>query len=47
MFHNLLLKDKNFIETINNLINEVTKQYAVPVYNMDTVQDIAYEDITF
>ena len=38
--NNSLLNDKDYIEIINNKIDEVKKQYALPVYNMDQINNI-------
>ena len=33
--NNSLLSDKDYLRTMNNKIDKVKKQYALPVYNMD------------
>ena len=38
--NNSLLNDEDYIEIINNKIDEVKKQYALPVYNMDQINNI-------
>ena len=45
--NNSLLNDKDYIETINNKIDEVKKQYALPVYNMDQINNIPDDQIQF
>ena len=35
-----LLKDKNYVELINNAINDEREKYAVPVYNLDELTNI-------
>ena len=42
-----LLNDKDYIEIINNKIDEVKKQYALPVYNMDQINNIPDDQIQF
>ena len=44
---NSLLNDKDYIEIINNKIDEVKKQYALPVYNMDQINNIPDDQIQF
>ena len=45
--NNSLLNDKDYIEIINNKIDEVKKQYALPVYNMDQINSIPDDQIQF
>ena len=45
--NNSLLNDKDYIEIINNKIDEVKKQYALPVYNMDQINNIPDDQIQF
>ena len=45
--NNSLLNDKDYIEIINNKIDEVKKQYALPVYNMDQIDNIPDDQIQF
>ena len=45
--NNSLLNDKDYIEIINNKIDKVKKQYAVPVYNMDQINTIPDDQIQF
>ena len=45
--NNSLLNDKDYIEIINNKIGEVKKQYALPVYNMDQINNIPDDQIQF
>ena len=39
-FNNSLLKDKTYVDKINETINNVKKQYALPVYNYDEINII-------
>ena len=45
--NNSLLNDKDYIEITNNKIDEVKKQYALPVYNMDQINNIPDDQIQF
>ena len=45
--NNSLLNDKDYIEIINNKIDEVKNQYALPVYNMDQINNIPDDQIQF
>ena len=45
--NNSLLNDKDYIEIINNKIDKVKKQYALPVYNMDQINNIPGDQIQF
>ena len=44
-FNNSLLYDKEYLECIRDVILNVKKQYAVPVYNMDNIHNIPDENI--
>ena len=46
-FNNSLLKDMDYIQQIKRTISDVKKQYAVPVYNFDSIDDIPNETIQF
>ena len=46
-FNNSLLYDKDFLELINNKIQDIKKQYAVPVYNFDNIENISNMEIGF
>ena len=46
-YNNSLLNDKDYIEIINNKIDEVKKQYALPVYDMDQINNIPDDQIQF
>ena len=46
-FNNSLLYDKDFLELINNKIQDIKKQYAVPVYNFDNIENISNTEIGF
>ena len=46
-FNNSLLKDKEYVDIIKQLIFDIKKQYAVPVYNFNFIKDILDEHIAF
>ena len=46
-FNNSLLKDKTYVDSIKNVIFNVIKQYAVPVYNFDKINDVSDDSLTF
>ena len=46
-FNNSLLKDKTYADEINDLIDNVKTQYAVPVYNLDEICNVSNELIDF
>jgi len=46
-FNNSLLQDKQYLETINEKIDEIRQQYAIPVYNFDKISEISDTDIQF
>ena len=46
-FNNSLLKDRGYIEQTKELINTVKRQYAVLVYDIDNLNNVATEDIQF
>lgn len=46
-FNNSLLKDIQYLNTINNKINEVKKQYSVPVYDFENLHNIPESDLQF
>jgi hypothetical protein len=46
-FNNSLLRDKQYIEEIKRLINDIKKQYAVPVYNFDNFHELINKNIDF
>ena len=46
-FNNWLLYDQQYLETINNKINEVKIQYAVPIYNAENIDIIDDGDLQF
>ena len=46
-FNDSLLKDKTYISMMKQLILDVKKQYAVPVYNLDNIENIPDELIEF
>lgn len=45
--NNSLLHDLNYINTINTKIDEIKKQYALPIYNIDQIQNIPDDQIQF
>ena len=45
-FNNSLLKDKKYIEQIKTVITEVKKQYAIPVYDFENINNISPNDLT-
>ena len=46
-FNNSLLKDMDYLNTINQKIKEIKLQYALPVYNLNNLDNILNEDIQF
>ena len=46
-FNSSLLKDIEFANEINNVIKEIKMQYAVPVYNYETIDNIPKNEIQF
>ena len=46
-FNNSLLKDKDYIEKIKHIIFELKKEYMLPVYNLDNIENIPNEEIQF
>ena len=46
-FNNSLLRDRKFILEIKTLISEIKKQYAIPIYNLNNINDIPNNDLTF
>ena len=46
-FNNSLLKDKCYTEIVKNKIDEIKKQYAIPVYDLDKIKEIRQEDMIF
>ena len=46
-FNNSLLTDKEYVQCIKSVINNITLQYAVPVYNMDSIKEIDPDNIAF
>ena len=45
--NNSLLNDKDYLKAINNKIDEVKKQYALPVYIMDQSNNVPDDEIQF
>ena len=45
--NNSLLTDKDYLETMSDKIDEVKKQYALPVYNIDQINNIHDDQIQF
>ena len=46
-FNNSLLKDTEYLETINKKIEEVKLQYCLPIYNNENLQNIPNSEIQF
>ena len=46
-FNNSLLYDKNYVNIVKETISNVKKQYMLPVYNTDNLDQISDEDIVF
>ena len=42
-----LLKDSEYLEKINNLIDEVKKEYAIPVYNLQNFYNLDDTELQF
>ena len=45
--NNSLLSDINYRTVINEKISEIKVQYAIPIYNIDNINNITNEDIQF
>ena len=45
--NNSLLSDINYLNIINEKIKEIKAQYAIPIYNLDNIDNISNEDIQF
>ena len=46
-FNNLLLRDKDYVNEVKNIITNVKTQYAVPVYNLNNLSLIKNENLAF
>ena len=46
-FNNSLLYDEEFLTSIKTVIQNVKKQYAVPIYNFDNLNNVQDTDIIF
>ena len=46
-FNNSLLKDKNYVHNIKELINNIKRRYSIPVYNFDNFNDIPEDELLF
>lgn len=46
-FNNALLKEPQYIEMINNHIKEIKRQYAVPIYVQNFIDEIPDSEIQF
>ena len=46
-FNNSLLRDKTYVEQIKDLISNLKKEYAMPVYNHENINCIPSDDIVF
>ena len=45
--NNSLLNDINYLNTINNKIEEIKMQYALPVYNLNNIEQISNDKLQF
>ena len=45
--NNSLLNDINYINTINDKIEEIKKQYALPVYDLNNIEHITNDELQF
>jgi hypothetical protein len=45
--NNSLLKDISYLEIMNKKIDEITRQYAIPIYNMENLHNISNNEIQF
>ena len=45
--NNSLLHDKDYIKLINEKIDEIKRQYALPVYDIENIQNIPDDQIQF
>lgn len=45
--NNSLLTDEEYLQTMNNKIKEVKKQYMIPVYNVNEIENIPDSEIQF
>ena len=43
--NNSLLTDAEYLKTINSKIQEIKKQYCLPVYNHDAIDEIPDEEL--
>ena len=46
-FNNSLLTDIQYVNTVNKKIDEVKKQYSLPVYNFENLHNIPDSEIQF
>ena len=46
-FNNTLLYDKDYVKMIKETIKHIIKQYCLPVYNLENIEDIDTKDIQF
>ena len=45
--NNSLLYDKDYLKIINDKIEDIKKQYALPVYDIENIQNIPDQQIQF
>ena len=45
--NNSLLHDKQYIDTLNAKVDDIKKQYALPVYNLDQILKIPDDQVQF
>jgi hypothetical protein len=44
-FNSTLLKDKKYVEAINNVITQIKEQYAILVYNREKIETVPDEEL--
>ena len=45
--NNSLLTDKEYLDIINKHIKEIKRQYAIPIYNLEEIENIPDQQIQF
>lgn len=46
-FNNSLLKDRQYIQQVKDIIERTKVEYAIPVYNRDVIKELSLEEIQF
>ena len=46
-FNNALLRNKEFVDKVKECINQVMLEYALPVYNIEAINQVARENLQF